>query len=74
MWKQMLGEGEQFEINHKKLAEGIPMKRFGTPEEVAYSVLFFASDESSYCTGSELTIDGGILAGTATSPDTGMKK
>jgi NAD(P)-dependent dehydrogenase (short-subunit alcohol dehydrogenase family) len=74
MWKQMLGEGEAFEENHKKLAHDIPMKRFGTPEEVAYGVLFLASDESSYTTGSELSIDGGILAGTATSPDTGMKK
>jgi 3(or 17)beta-hydroxysteroid dehydrogenase len=74
MWKQMLGEGEAFEINHKKLAKDIPMKRFGTPEEVAYSVLFLASDESSYTTGSELTLDGGILAGTATSPDTGLEK
>lgn len=74
MWKQMLGEGEAFEENHKKLAKDIPMKRFGTPEEVAYAVLFLASDESSYITGSELTIDGGILAGTATSPDTGLKK
>lgn len=74
MWKQMLGEGEAFEENHKKLAKDIPMKRFGTPEEVAYAVLFLASDESSYITGSELTIDGGILAGTATSPDNGLKK
>ncbi len=74
MWKAMLGDGEAFEANHKKLAKDIPMKRFGTPEEVAYSVLFLASDESSYTTGSELSIDGGILAGTASSPDTGLEK
>ncbi len=74
MWKQMLGEGEAFEENHKKLAKDIPMKRFGTPEEVAYGVLYLASDESSYTTGSELTIDGGILAGSASSPNTGLKK
>jgi 3alpha(or 20beta)-hydroxysteroid dehydrogenase len=40
-----------------------PIPRTGTPEEVAYAVLFFACDESSYCTGSSLVIDGGHLAG-----------
>jgi 3alpha(or 20beta)-hydroxysteroid dehydrogenase len=40
-----------------------PIPRAGRPEEVAYAVLFFASDESSYCTGSSLVIDGGHLAG-----------
>jgi NAD(P)-dependent dehydrogenase (short-subunit alcohol dehydrogenase family) len=39
-----------------------PMKRMGTPLEVAYGCLFLASDESSFVTGSELVIDGGYLA------------
>ena len=37
-----------------------PMKRFGTPEEIARAVLFLASSESSYTTGVELPIDGGL--------------
>ena len=37
----------------------IPMGRIGRPEEVAYGVLYLASDEASYVTGSELVIDGG---------------
>ena len=40
----------------------VPLGRFGRPEEVAYGVLYLASDESSYVTGSELVIDGGRTA------------
>ena len=46
-------------------AEGLdrtPLGRIGTPEEVAYGVLYLASDESSFVTGSELVIDGGLTA------------
>jgi NAD(P)-dependent dehydrogenase (short-subunit alcohol dehydrogenase family) len=38
----------------------IPMKRRGTPQEMAKAALFFASDDSSYCLGSELMVDGGM--------------
>ena len=40
----------------------IPMKRYGTDQEVANMALFLASDEASFCTGSIL-VDGGIIAG-----------
>lgn len=40
----------------------VPLGRVGTVEDVAYGVLFLASDEASYMTGSELVIDGGITA------------
>ena len=46
----------------EKLARQVPIGRIGKPREVAYSILFLASDESSYTTGSELLIDGGISA------------
>ena len=40
----------------------IPLGRYGRPEEVAYGVLYLASDESSFVTGSEVVIDGGRTA------------
>ena len=42
--------------------EWVPLGRLGTPEDVAYGVLYLASDESRYITGTELVIDGGFTA------------
>ncbi len=43
----------------KSLMAQIPLKRFGSPEEVAKVVTFLASDDASYITGSEIAVDGG---------------
>lgn len=46
----------------ESMMERVPLGRFGWPEEIAYGVLYLASDESSFVTGSELVVDGGRTA------------
>ena len=62
MWEPMLGDGSEREANLGALSAACPLKRFGTPEEVAQLAVHLASDESAYTTGAEFTIDGGTLA------------
>ena len=68
MWEGMLGTGAQRESNMALFVQDTPMRRFGKPEEVAAVAVMLASDESSYMTGAELHVDGGILAGAAATP------
>lgn len=68
MWDAMLGEGAGRAEREAAFVRDTPLRRFGTPEEVAAAVVHLASDESAYTTGSELVIDGGLLAGSAASP------
>jgi cyclopentanol dehydrogenase len=58
MIKDMLEDPEQWEQRMRRL----PLKRPGRPEDIAYGVIYLASDESSYVTGAELVIDGGTTA------------
>ncbi len=53
--------GEMDAAQRKAVARGIPMRRFGRPEEVAAAVIFLACPEARYVTGSILKIDGGIF-------------
>ncbi len=58
----MIAEMQADEAGWQTRLRNLPMGRAGKPEEVAYGVIFLASDESSYITGSELVIDGGTTA------------
>jgi len=46
----------------KKLSRNIPLQRIGKPKDIANTILFLLSDESSYITGTEIIVDGGITA------------
>jgi NAD(P)-dependent dehydrogenase (short-subunit alcohol dehydrogenase family) len=68
MWEPMLGQGPEREARMKALVADTPLKRFGDVKEVAALAVLLASDEAAYITGTELNIDGGLLAGSAASP------
>lgn len=51
------------ELAQKRIIQGIPLQRYGTPQEVAQLVLFLASAESQFCNGGTYTVDGGMMAG-----------
>ncbi|MEM8988465.1 MAG: SDR family oxidoreductase [Pseudomonadota bacterium] len=74
MWEPMIGTGPDRETRMAAFVADTPMKRFGLPEEVAAIAVMLASDEARYVTGAEFTIDGGLLAGSAASPDTGDER
>lgn len=57
----MIHQGDS-EAVIKEFAKAIPLQRVAEPEEVSKMVLFLASDDSSYSTGSEFVIDGGMTA------------
>ena len=48
---------------NKALLDQTPLRRFGSPEDVARAALFFASEDSAFVTGAELAVDGGMAAG-----------
>ena len=60
--KRIQAMGRTFEQYREDAARGTMLKRHGTPEEVAACILFLASDDASYVTGSLLFVDGGMTA------------
>jgi len=52
----------------KKIVEGVPVGRLGTPEDVAHAVAFFLDERSSFVTGQTLFVCGGLTVGLSTGP------
>jgi len=61
-YDEMLRRADDPEAMRRELEDRQVMRRLGRPEEVAYAVLYLACDESSFCTGSMVTADGGMTA------------
>ena len=55
-----LGDSQEGQQRKDSFAQTVPMGRLGTPDEIAKAVLFLASSDSSYVTGTELFVDGGM--------------
>ncbi len=67
----MLGSGEERAARMAAFVADTPLRRFGTPQEVAAVAVLLASDDAGYVTGAEFHVDGGILAGSAAVPPDG---
>lgn len=63
MWEPVLGTGPDREERMQAVVKDSPLQRFGRTDEVAALAVLLASDEVTYMTGTELTLDGGMLAG-----------
>ncbi len=68
IWEPMLGDGPDRQARMASFVADTPLKRFGTPGEVAAVAVLLASDEATYITGTEINVDGGLLAGAAATP------
>jgi 3(or 17)beta-hydroxysteroid dehydrogenase len=68
MWEALIGDGPDRNVRMAAMVADTPLKRFGTVDEVAAIALLLASDDAAYMTGSEVHLDGGLLAGSAASP------
>ena len=64
MWDHVLKNKQ----DHDNFSSTIPLKRMGMPIDVAKAILYLSSNDAQFITGTEIIIDGGILAGSAASP------
>ncbi len=60
IWNRALDDPEAAAAMKRQVVAGIPIGRMGTPEEIARTVVFLASDDSTFMLGAEIIVDGGV--------------
>jgi len=67
LWNSIFGDSEDRTEKENAIREKIPMKEWGMPVDVAYAILYLASDEAKHVTGTNIVVDGGqLISGQAT--------
>jgi NAD(P)-dependent dehydrogenase (short-subunit alcohol dehydrogenase family) len=59
LWDSLFVAGEDRLMQENEVRERIPMKEWGMPEDIAYAILYLASDEAKHVTGADIIVDGG---------------
>lgn len=62
MVRQMIDGSQEPDRTEGKLIRQVPLKRLGEPDDIAWGIVYLASNESKYMTGTEFVVDGGITA------------
>lgn len=68
MWETLLEHAPDRDAAIAEFAAEVPLRRMGSPEDVASLAVYLLGDESGYVAGSEFAVDGGLTAGTAAQP------
>ncbi len=68
MWETLLKHAPDREAAIAEFAAEVPLRRMGSPEDVARLAVYLLGDESGYVTGADFSVDGGLTAGTAAQP------
>ena len=59
-WQEIKAKAGSEEAAWQVMSQGVPLKRFARPEEIAQAILYLSTDEAGFVTGADFVIDGGF--------------